>query len=110
MTSHKPYTEETKQTIVAFAGKKTASEIATITGRSTAGVYQYARRHGIDLKQRGENHYNAKLKDLQVQMIWALHAAGFTGAEIHQQLFSDLGRATIYDIIGSSTHRHNSVI
>lgn len=100
------YSDEEKKTIKQLAGKKTATEIAKILGRSRAGVSDFASRNNISLMQVGQYHYNAKINDLQVTMIWALYDAGFSVAEIHQNCFKEVSNTTIDDIVNFRTRRH----
>jgi len=93
-----PYTKEHEAVIAKWAGIKTAEEIGIIIGRTRASVLQKAPRLGLSLRLIGENHYKAKLSNLQVEMINALFVGGFKPCEIHQAAFNHVAANTIYSI------------
>ena len=81
-----------------YAGIKTTEEIGVILGRSTCSVASYAAKAGISLKRYGENHRDAKLSNLQVQMLHALSDAGFETGEIRKACFPHVSTGCIYEI------------
>ena len=94
-----PYTEEEENILKKFAGVKSTEEIAMILGRTKASVAQKAPRMGLSLRTNiGQDHFGAKLSDLQVEMIRVLSEAGFRGCEIHKAAFNHVADDTIYSI------------
>jgi hypothetical protein len=100
-----PYTFEDLRFIRKWAGIKTTTEIAGYLGRTRAGVAQFARSKGINLKQVGQYHYNAKLTDKQVDELLTLHGCGYTPKQLHDHL-PHVTIKTIYDILECNTWRH----
>ena len=98
-----PYTAEDKATLLELAGKKPMKEVAEILGRSIPSLAQYAGKHGISLRCKGENHYGATLSNLQVEMIRALDECGFSPNEIHKGAFNDKNYSTVYAVIEGTT-------
>lgn len=101
----KPYTHEDLKYIRKWAGIKTTTEIAGHLGRTRSGVAQYALSKGINLKQVGQHHYNAKLTDQQVEELLTLHGCGYTPKQLHAHL-PHVTLTTIYDILECNTWRH----
>lgn len=73
-----------------LAGEKTAEDIGAIIGRSRQGVTRRISVLGLDGRLKGENHAGAKLSNTQVQILHALHDAGFNVSEIHKCCFSHM--------------------
>ena len=92
------HTERNKETIREDAGTRTAEEIWLIIGRTQRSVSSLALRMGISLKKIGQDHYKAKLSNLQVEMINTLFTGGFKACEIHQAAFNHVAANTIYSI------------
>ena len=88
-----------------FVGKKTADDISALLGRSRNGVHNRVRILKLDGVIRGQDHWAAQFKDVQVAMIRALHDAGFAPHEIHKQCFPNLNYNAVLDIINSYTRR-----
>ena len=95
---HTTYTEEQEDTIKQFAGIKTAEEIGLMIGRTKHAIYRKASYMDVSLKKIGEDHYKAKLSNLQVEMINSLFMGGFKSHEIHQAAFNHVAANTIYSI------------
>ena len=81
-----------------YAGTKTAAEIGIMIGRSQAAVWNKARALGVCLKKVGEDHYKAKLSNLQVEMINALLVSGFKPHEIHKAAFNHVHYNTVQSV------------
>ena len=94
-----PYTDSEKSLLKEYAGKLPKKELAAMLKRSEASLQVQARKLEVSLRMVGEDHWNAKLTNLQVQMIDSLVVCGFSCAEIHEGLFPDLSRHTIYAVI-----------
>ena len=86
-----------------YASTKTAEEIGVILGKSERQVRYYAGKKRISLKKTGENHKGAKLSNLQVQMLKALLASGFTASDIHRACFSHVHLSTVSDVKSLTT-------
>jgi len=97
--SNRHYTVTEIRTIKRFAGVKSTQEIADDLGRSKASVVVQAMKHKVSLRMHGEDHYNAVLSNMHVQMIDALVGCGFTCAEIHINLFPQVSRNTVYAVV-----------
>ena len=94
------YSEEQKATIREFAGIKTAEEIGIMIGRQHSNVLRQGQKLGVSLRVHiGEKHHNAKLTDLQVQMIHALSSSGFRPVEIHKAAFDHVTYDAVYKVI-----------
>ena len=98
------YTADEDATIREFASLKTAEEIGIMLSRTTAGIYHRCYFLGIDGRLRGENHKGSKLSKLQVQMLTALHQAGFTSSEIQQAAFNHVAFNTVVNVVNGVTH------
>ena len=98
MASYIPFTEEQKNTINEFADSKTGEEIAMMIGKTKQSVYRKASYMGVSLKKIGEDHYKARLSNLQVEMINSLFMGGFKPHEIHKAAFNHVAANTIYSI------------
>ena len=93
------YPEESKAIIRQFAGIKSAEEIGLILGKPTHSIYQQAKKLKVDIKTNvGESHKNAKLSNLQVEMINALTVSGFKVVEIHKAAFNHVAYDTIHAV------------
>jgi hypothetical protein len=96
-----PYSKEHEAIIAQWAGIKTAEEIGMMIGRTRASVLQKGPRMGFSLRQTGEDHYKAKLSNLQVEMIHALIEGGFRVCEIHQAAFNHVHVNTVHSVVSS---------
>lgn len=99
----KPYIEDERSIIRKYAGKKSTHEIAAILGRSYQSIVREAGKMKVSLRLLGEDHYNAKLSNLQVEMIHALYVSGFQIVEIHKAAFNHVS----YDTIHAVVHAYN---
>lgn len=103
------WTKEEDATLKQFAGIKTASEIAIITGRPKNGVHHRIEKLGLDGRMTGEKHWNAKLSNIQSQMIGVLYDAGFTSNEIYQAMTNtpDISLSQICNICACRSRINN---
>ena len=92
------YTIEQDAIIKQFASSKTAEEIGMMIGRTKEAIRRRASYMNISLKKIGEDHYKARLSNLQVEMINSLFMGGFKPHEIHQAAFNHVAVNTIYSI------------
>lgn len=90
-----PMSPEDHALIVKYASKKSGTEIALMLGCKASKVYDYAHRNSISLRKSGQYHNNAKLTDLQAEMVKALGQAGFSDTEINKSCFPHLSRGCI---------------
>ena len=94
-----PYTKEEEKILRKWAGIKSADDIAVIIGRTRISVSSKAARMKLSLRTNiGEDHHNAKLSNLQVEMINALTVSGFRVIEIHAAAFSHVDYSTINSV------------
>ncbi len=100
------YSPDEDLIIKKYAGDKSTATIAAIIGRSRQSVSIRARKLGLSLRQVGEDHYNAKLSNLQVEMIHALSNSGFRVCEIHKAAFNHV----VYDTIQAAVVAYNRKI
>lgn len=103
--THRLYTAEEDAILKKYAGKKPASTIAIMIERSTGSVYHRLKKLGLSGKICGEDHWCAKLSNLQTQMILALHQAGFTATEIHDAAITHVSFSAINDCVSARTHK-----
>lgn len=101
MAKGKKYTKDEDDFIREWAGKRTAAQIGAHIGRTSIAIVNRFRILKISGKMVGEDHYNSKLSNLQVEMLHALVECGFTGSEIHKAVFKHVTKHHIYDIINS---------
>lgn len=78
----KPYTEHDFNVIKKYAGKKSASFIASLINHPLNSVRQYAFRNGISLFCYGDNSSNTKYSDNDVLLMRALYDEGLRGCDI----------------------------
>lgn len=95
------YTPDEVLTIKKHAGVKSTQDIAAILDRSYQSVVRKAGELNISLRLLGEDHYNAKLSNLQVEMIHSLHVCGFKIAEIHKAAFNHVDYNTIHAVVNA---------
>ena len=96
--NRRPWTEYEEKVLRQMAGVKTAAEIAEELGRTRQSVFDKFRRMGISGVKAGENHWNAKLTQLQVDMIGTLYDAGYTARDIQQAFSLDVPKSTLNDV------------
>lgn len=89
---------EDRATIIKYAGTKTGEEIATMLGYKATKVLNYACRNKISLCKSGQYHSNAKLTNLQAEMVKSLSVAGFSDTEINKSCFRHVTRSCITGI------------
>lgn len=102
---HRKWTRAEDAQLKTLVGQKTASEIAAIMGRPKNGVHHRIVKLDLDGRMLGESHWNAKLSNLQVQMLVVLHDAGFTVNEIHKAAFNHVSLQTVCDIAAARTRK-----
>ena len=95
------YSHDVRQTIRKRAGTKLTSDIALELGIEPTAVRKLAGVIGVSLRLVGENHNNAKLSNLQVEMINALTVSGFRPCEIHKAAFSHVHRNTVHAVVAA---------
>lgn len=88
-----------------YAGKKTAPEIAVILDRPTQGVHHRMKHLKLSGRIIGENHWNAKITNLQCQMIIVLYAAGFSINEIQAAAFNHVSVRAVNDLVSARTRK-----
>lgn len=84
--SGKPYLKREDDLIEQMAGKVSAEEIGKLIGRSRHAVWKRMQYLGLDGRVRGERHWNAKLPDLQHNMIRDLAECGYSATEIFKTM------------------------
>jgi|TARA_R110000803_G_scaffold125564_1_gene193201 hypothetical protein len=96
------YSQEQKNTIRKYAGIKSAEEIALMIGKRPENVHTQGKKLGVSLRVKiGEKHHNAKLTNLQVEMINALSISGFRVVEIHKAAFNHVAYDTIFAVVAA---------
>jgi hypothetical protein len=89
-----------------MAATCTAREIASRLNRTVAGVRGRAKRLGILLTKKGENHWNSKLTSLEVAMAITLYEAGFSVDEIYRTYYRGrIAYQTLNDAVAARTWR-----
>lgn len=97
------WTPEEDRTLRKLIGKKTAEEIGVILNRPKNGVHHRVKKLNLNGKLTKENHWNAKISNLQAEMIITLHQGGFSVNEIRDAAFNHVSIHTIADLIAART-------
>ena len=82
LSRYSSYTPEEHRIISFYAGKKSASEIGELIGRSARSVNNYSFRNRILLYRYSDYHQSSKLTDEDVFLIRALYSESVTTGEI----------------------------
>lgn len=101
----RPWTPNEERFLRDHAGKMTASAIGAVLDRSRQAVHAKAKSLGVNLTQRGEYHWKARLNEVRVQMICALKDSGYTAAQIKEAFNLDAHIHTINDAAAGRTWR-----
>ncbi|AXH72143.1 MAG: DNA-binding protein [Siphoviridae sp. ctdc_1] len=80
------FTPDEIRLIRRLAKTHTAQQIAEMTGRSRRSVANKAFDLGISMKKHGDNHYNVKYSDEDVELARQLHEAGLGVREIAEKM------------------------
>lgn len=99
------WTKEETATLREYAQTKTQAEIGVILGRSPQSIANRAVKMKINMMKKGENHYGAKLSNLQVEMIRVLNQEGFNAGEIHRACFSHVSMTAVQRVVFFKTRR-----
>lgn len=99
------WTRDEEKVVRELAGRKTAAEIALILDRPVNGVHHRIKKLGLRGHIHGEHHWNAKVTQLQADMIGVLRDAGFTATQIKDEFNLELSKAAIEDIGACRTWR-----
>lgn len=102
-----PWTEQEDDALREWAGTMSAEQIGAILGRPKNGVHSRVEKLGLDGRLWGENHWRAKLPNLQAAAVGILYDGGLTTNEIHRLLTEpvEISRAQVMAIARGDNRR-----
>lgn len=101
----KLFTEDELKILREHAATHTGQQIADMLGRSRKVVLNKLSSMGLGAIKRGDNHYNVKHSDHDIELCRRLHEEGLSARVIAEKM--EMSRNYVYKIVNHIVRRTN---